>query len=92
MKKFEGYENFKSVQIITPSKKGMIGTIELNKKIQELINSNKNDKKEKISGGRIFREGDNIMQMKNNYDIEWEQDGEIRNRNFQWRNGKNNKN
>lgn len=38
LKKFDDYENFKSVQIITPSKKGICGTRELNKKIQELIN------------------------------------------------------
>lgn len=47
LKKFEGYANFKSIQIITPSKKGIIGTKELNKKIQELINPNVEKKKEK---------------------------------------------
>lgn len=77
LKKFEGHESFKSVQIITPSKKGMVGTKELNKKIQALINPNIGKTKEKTVGQTIFREGDNIMQMKNNYDIEWEQDGEI---------------
>ena len=65
------------MQIITPSKKGMVGTKELNKKIQALINPNIGKTKEKTVGQTIFREGDNIMQMKNNYDIEWEQDGEI---------------
>lgn len=90
IKKFEGYENFKSIQIITPSKKGMVGTKELNKKIQELINPNMQKQKEKSSGGVTFREGDNVMQIKNNYDIEWVQDGEVGNRSIQWRNGKNN--
>lgn len=47
LKKFEGYEEFKSVQIITPSKKGICGTRELNKKIQELINPELNGRKEK---------------------------------------------
>lgn len=47
LKKFDGYEDFKSVQIITPSKKGMCGTRELNKKIQELINPETSGKKEK---------------------------------------------
>ena len=47
LKKFEGYENFKSIQIITPSKKGIVGTREINKMIQELINPSKDKKKEK---------------------------------------------
>lgn len=47
LKKFDGYENFKSVQIITPSKKGMVGTREINKMVQELVNPNKEKKKEK---------------------------------------------
>lgn len=82
LKKLDGYEKFKSVQIITPSKKGTVGTRELNKKIQALINPEEKGKKEKASGGTSYREGDSIMQMKNNYDIEWEQDGESGNRNF----------
>ena len=48
LKKFEGYKDFKSVQIITPSKKGCVGTRELNKKIQELINPNGEKRKEKM--------------------------------------------
>lgn len=47
LKKFEGYQDFKSVQIITPSKKGMIGTREINKMVQELVNPNIDKKKEK---------------------------------------------
>lgn len=39
-------------------------------------------KKKKEYGQTIFREGDSVMQMKNNYDIEWEQDGEIGTRNI----------
>jgi len=76
LKKFENYNEFRSVQIITPSKKGEVGTRELNKKIQELINPNEIKKKEKAVGASIFREGDSVMQMKNNYDIDWEQNGE----------------
>ena len=49
LKKFADYESFKSVQIITPSKKGMVGTKELNKKIQELVNPNIGKKKEKVA-------------------------------------------
>lgn len=47
LKKFEEYENFKSVQIITPSKKGMVGTREINKMVQALVNPNIDKKKEK---------------------------------------------
>lgn len=48
-------------------------------------------RRKKHHGGFIFREGDSVMQMKNNYDIEWEQDGEVGTRNLQWRNGSNRK-
>lgn len=48
LKKFENYDDFKSVQIITPSKKGETGTRALNKKIQELINPKDNKKTEKV--------------------------------------------
>ena len=91
LKKFEEYNSFRSVQIITPSKKGLVGTREINKKIQELINPKEKDKKEKVMGSVVFREGDTVMQMKNNYDIEWEQGENTGTRNFQWRNGNNNK-
>ena len=40
------------------------------------------EKKKKYLGQTIYREGDSVMQMKNNYDIEWEQDGEYGTRNF----------
>ncbi len=88
LKKFPDYESFKSVQIITPSKKGMVGTREINKMIQNLVNPEASSKNEKVSGGNIFREGDSIMQMKNNYDIEWEQSGELGNGIFNGEMGK----
>lgn len=43
--------------------------------------------KKRQYGGTAFREGDAVMQIKNNYDIEWEQGGYISSRNFQWRDG-----
>ena len=49
LKKFENYDEFKSIQIIAPSKKGIVGTKELNKKIQELTNPEGTGKKEKGS-------------------------------------------
>ena len=58
-------------QIISPTKQGNLGTIALNKLIQENFNPKSSKKKEKKYGEVIFREGDKVMQTKNNYDIEW---------------------
>ena len=58
-------------QIITPTKKGELGTKELNKLIQEKFNPQLSKEREKKYGDVIFREGDKVMQTKNNYDIEW---------------------
>ena len=64
-------------QIITPSKKGDLGTKNLNKIIQEKFNPESTSKNEKKFGDIIFREGDKIMQTKNNYDIMWRRKSEI---------------
>lgn len=72
LKKYGDYDFFKNIQIITPTKKGDLGTKELNHLLQEAINPYSEDKKEKKFGDSIFREGDRIMQIKNNYDIYWE--------------------
>ncbi len=65
------------VQIITPSKKGDLGTKNLNKIIQGKFNPQSIMKNEKKFGEVIFREGDKIMQTKNNYDIMWKKSSEI---------------
>lgn len=65
------------VQIITPSKKGDLGTKNLNKLIQEKFNPQSIVKNEKKFGDIIFREGDKIMQTKNNYDIMWRRKSKI---------------
>ena len=59
------------IQIITPTRKGELGTNELNKVLQSALNPQDGKKKEKKFGSIIFREGDKIMQIKNNYDLEW---------------------
>ena len=64
-------------QIITPSKKGELGTKNLNKVIQEKFNPQNGIKNEKKFGEIIFREGDKVMQIKNNYDIMWRKGSEI---------------
>ena len=54
----------------------MLGTRELNKALQERLNPNLYDLPEKANMGAIYREGDRIMQIKNNYDIDWEKENQ----------------
>ena len=72
LKKFGNYDFFENIQVLTPTKKGLLGTKELNKALQEILNPKEDSKKEKSSLGTIFRNGDRVMQIKNNYDIFWE--------------------
>lgn len=71
LKNYGDFDFFKNIQVLTPTKKGMLGTKELNKRLQEVLNP-KTDQIEKQNGDRIFRIGDRVMQIKNNYDIYWE--------------------
>jgi len=66
------YDFFENIQVLTPTKKGMLGTKELNMYLQQALNPADNLKKEKQINGVIYRVGDRIMQVKNNYDIYWE--------------------
>ena len=72
VKKFGNYDFFENIQILTPTKKGIIGTKELNKSLQNVLNPESDDKKERVTQSTIYRVGDRIMQVKNNYDIYWE--------------------
>ena len=72
LKKYGDYDFFSNIQVLTPTKKGKIGTKELNKSLQEALNPARDDILEKNYGGITFREGDRVMQIKNNYDIYWE--------------------
>ena len=72
LKNYGDYDFFQSIQVLSPTKKGMLGTKELNKALQEKLNPNINNMPEKSSMGSIFRAGDRVMQIKNNYDIYWE--------------------
>lgn len=75
LKKYGNYDFFKDIQILTPTKKGKLGTKELNISLQKALNPEDNHKKEKKYGEKIFRQGDRVMQVKNNYDIYWEKSG-----------------
>ena len=70
LKKYGDYDFFKNIQVLTPTKKGMLGTKELNKQLQSALNPKSTV--EKQNGDRVFRIGDRVMQVKNNYDIYWE--------------------
>ena len=74
LEKFGNYDFFKNIQVLTPTKKGPLGTRELNKALQNVLNPNIDELPEKTNGGAIFRVGDRIMQIKNNYDITWEKE------------------
>ncbi len=60
------------VQVLTPMRKGELGVERLNQVLQQYLNAPSEKKKEKEYMGTIFREGDKVMQIKNNYQITWE--------------------
>ena len=72
LQNYGNYDFVKNIQVITPTKKGELGTKELNKSLQSVINPPSEEKNERKYLDTIFREGDRIMQIKNNYDIYWE--------------------
>lgn len=60
------------IQVLTPMRKGLLGVERLNGILQQYLNPKSENKAEKEVGSRIFREGDKVMQTKNNYQLEWE--------------------
>ena len=60
------------IQVLTPMRKGLLGVERLNSILQMYLNPEAPSKREKEYGGVIFREGDKVMQIKNNYQLEWE--------------------
>ena len=63
------------IQVLTPSRKGICGTENLNAMLQGVLNPPDGIKKEKKFRDIVFREGDRVMQTRNNYDLAWEKDG-----------------
>lgn len=76
LEKFGDYDFFEHIQVLSPTKKGTLGTKELNIALQKTLNPESDFKQEKNSMGVIFREQDKIMQIRNNYDIYWEKQSE----------------
>lgn len=75
LEKYGNYDFFQNIQVLSPTKKGVLGTKELNRILQEQLNPNTMNLPEKASMGAVFRRGDRVMQIKNNYDIYWEKEG-----------------
>lgn len=73
-KKLPGFVNASpyDIQVLTPMRKGILGVERLNQILQQYLNPKDPGKKEKEIGERLFREGDKVMQIKNNYQLEWE--------------------
>ena len=63
------------IQVLSPTRKGVAGTANLNRELQAVLNPQQAGKKEKICGDFCFREGDRVMQIRNNYDIMWKKVG-----------------
>jgi len=72
-----GFDPARDIQVIAPSRQGGAGTIELNRALQAVLNPPDERKSETTYNGVCYREGDKVMQVRNNYDIEWRRpDGE----------------
>ena len=71
---YVGAKSF-DIQVLTPTRKGNLGVERLNTILQQYLNPANEGKKEIEYGNRIFREGDKVMQIKNNYQLEWEIQG-----------------
>ena len=73
-KKLPRYVNAQpgEIQVMTPTRKGLLGVERLNAILQHYLNPESPDKAEQEINGRLFREGDKVMQIKNNYQLEWE--------------------
>ena len=72
-----GYSPLDDIQVLCPSRKGDCGTENLNRRLQEALNPHDKMKNELVTpSGRIFREGDRVMQIRNNYNIPWKRGNE----------------
>lgn len=71
-----GNSVFNGIQVLCPGKKGVIGTVELNRLLQQHLNPPEKGKREIMVEGQIFREGDKVMHTKNNYEIGWIRDNQ----------------
>ncbi len=68
---FTGRDSMQDMQVLTPMRKGLLGVQHLNSVLQQALNPPAEDRKEKEFRQTIFREGDKVMQIKNNYNMAW---------------------
>ncbi len=68
---YEGVSPTADIQILTPVRKGLLGSMNLNRELQQVMNPPADDLEEKQIGDRLFREGDKVMQIRNNYQMTW---------------------
>ncbi len=68
---FNGCDPYTDIQVLTPMRKGILGVEELNKELQKALNPERSGKKEKLYRNTVFRVGDKVMQIKNNYNMSW---------------------
>jgi exodeoxyribonuclease V alpha subunit len=68
----EGFDPMKDIQVLSPMRKGESGIYNLNSRLQAILNPPSSQKREKQFRDYILRQGDKIMQIKNNYNIEWQ--------------------
>ncbi len=66
-----------NIQVLSPTRKGETGTVNLNKRLQAALNPPSESKKEKLFGEAVFRVGDRVIQTKNNYDTIWKTKGGV---------------
>lgn len=67
----KSWDKYRDIQILTPTRKGILGVQNLNNKLQEVLNPKSPSKREKELKEVVFREGDKVMQTKNNYSLKW---------------------
>ena len=70
--KYDGYNPMTDIQVLSPMRKGPVGVDNLNLRLRESLNPAEKGKGEKKSGGFVFRVGDKVMQIRNNYSLKWE--------------------
>ena len=71
-----GMKPLEDIQVLAPQRKGELGVYALNSRLQELLNPKKPGLSEYKGSFQLFREGDKVLQTRNNYDIEWDKNGE----------------
>ncbi|MEG1870596.1 MAG: ATP-dependent RecD-like DNA helicase, partial [Peptostreptococcaceae bacterium] len=67
----EGWDSVRDIQVLSPMRKGIMGIDNLNVELQQVLNPKSNEKEEKELRDMVFREGDKVMQIKNNYNLKW---------------------